>query len=68
MRVSNKDCSPGAIHRCNTAPTETGVAEIFSEYREKVVKFSLASRRTFRYNTDFSSPNAVRNSAYGRQV
>jgi hypothetical protein len=32
------------------------------------VKFSLASRCTFRYNTSFSSPNAVRNSAYGPQV
>jgi hypothetical protein len=33
-----------------------------------VVEFSLASRRTFGYKTDFSSPSAVRNSAYGPQV
>jgi hypothetical protein len=35
---------------------------------EADVKFSLASRRTFRYNTNFSSSNAVRNSAYGPQI
>jgi hypothetical protein len=39
-----------------------------AQYREKVVKFSLVSRRTFSYKVDFSSPNAVRNSAYGPQV
>src|SRR5262249_28018119 len=39
-----------------------------AQHREKVVKFSLASRRTFSYKTDFSSPNTVRNSAYGPQV
>jgi hypothetical protein len=28
MCVSNEDCSPGRIDRCNTAPTPTGFAEV----------------------------------------
>jgi hypothetical protein len=32
MCVCNKDRSPARIHGCNTAPTETGFAEIVSDY------------------------------------
>ena len=31
MRVSDKDCSPFAIHSCDAAPTPSGFAEIVSD-------------------------------------
>jgi hypothetical protein len=31
MRVSNEDRSPARVHSCDTAPTETGFAEIVSD-------------------------------------
>jgi hypothetical protein len=32
MRVSNPDCSPAGINRCDTAPTPTGFAKIVGNY------------------------------------
>jgi hypothetical protein len=42
MRVSNPDCSPAGINRCDTAPTPTGFAEIVGDEYQLVAVESLA--------------------------
>jgi hypothetical protein len=46
MRISNEDCSPAGINRCNTAPTPTGFAETVGDYFPQLTLvwfFSLGS-------------------------